>query len=273
MATGKTGLEYFPLNVDFFEDDKITLIESEFGSKGALIAVKLLCKIYRESYYYKWGDDECLLFARKVGADIVPGLVSEVVQALVKRSFFDKGVFDSYQVLTSNGIQKRYLEAIHRRKNVNIIREFLLCDASIYHNVNIISHNVNIMSENANILKQSKVEESKVKESRGNARASPVEKYGNPVLYHVHELRKILEDDENWIIVSAKNLGAEISNVKSAIELYVTHLESKGEERKTLKDAKFHFNSWYRLKFQNGKITQRINSRSEPQKSGGFGKL
>lgn len=59
------GLDYFPMNVDFFEDDKIELIEAEFGIKGSILAVKLLCKIYKEGYFYKWGEDECLLFQRR----------------------------------------------------------------------------------------------------------------------------------------------------------------------------------------------------------------
>ena len=45
-----TGLDYFSFNVDFFDDDKLALIEGEFGIKGAYIAIRLLCKIYKEGY-------------------------------------------------------------------------------------------------------------------------------------------------------------------------------------------------------------------------------
>jgi len=118
---GNQGIDYFPLNVDFFNDDKIELIEGEFGLKGSTIAIRLLCKIYHEGYYYQWGDDECLLFAKKMGDGIVPGLVKEVVQRLVKRSFFDERLFNSFQILTSKGIQKRYFEASKRRKDVYVV--------------------------------------------------------------------------------------------------------------------------------------------------------
>jgi len=52
--SNKKGLDYFPMNVDFFEDDKLQLIEAEFGLKGSVVAIRLLCKIYKEGYFYQW---------------------------------------------------------------------------------------------------------------------------------------------------------------------------------------------------------------------------
>lgn len=160
------GIDYFPFNVDFFDDDKLALIESEFGLKGSIIAIRLLCKIYKEGYYYQWGDDECLLFARKAGAGIVPSLVGQVVNGLVKRSFFNKELFDSFKILTSRGIQSRYFDAVKRRQHVEVKREYLLVDVSKYSNVHILGANVDITTKNADISAQSKVKESKVEESK-----------------------------------------------------------------------------------------------------------
>ena len=39
------GMDYFPLSTDFFEEDKIALIEAEFGEKGLVILLKLFCKM------------------------------------------------------------------------------------------------------------------------------------------------------------------------------------------------------------------------------------
>lgn len=44
----KEGLDYFPLYVDIFEDEKIEAISGEFGIKGEIIVVKLLCAIYKK---------------------------------------------------------------------------------------------------------------------------------------------------------------------------------------------------------------------------------
>jgi hypothetical protein len=154
----KEGLNYFPFDVDFFEDDKLQLINAEFGGRGVLIAIKLLCKIYKEKgYYYQWGDDQCLLFS--AGAAIVPGIVNEVVTGLVRRSFFDKRVFDSFGVLTSIGIQRRYFEASLRREKITVFSEYLVID-------NINSVNVNIISVKTDIGTQSKVKERKEERER-----------------------------------------------------------------------------------------------------------
>ncbi len=127
----KTGIDYFPLDAGFFDDDKILLIESEFGIKGGYIAIRLLCKIYKEGYYYKWGADECLLFTKSIGVEGVSGnMVNEVVKGLVRRKFFDKGCFDRFGILTSKGIQQRYIEATRRYKKINLISEYLLIDSN-----------------------------------------------------------------------------------------------------------------------------------------------
>lgn len=167
--TGKTGLDYFPFEVNFFDDDKIELIEGEFGSKGVVITVKLLCKIYKEGYFYRWGDDECLLFSKRAGSGIVPQLVDEVVKGLLRRSFFDKTVFDQFKILTSRGIQYRYLEAAERRKSVHIHANYLLTDLTKFKNVYIVDQNDNILSKDEYILRQRKVKESKGKESNCDA--------------------------------------------------------------------------------------------------------
>lgn len=157
------AIDYFSLNTNFFNDDKIQLIEAEFGVKGSYIALRLLCKIYStEGYYYRWGGDECLLFAKSMGAVFVPTMVNEVVNGLVKRSFFDKRVFDTFGILTSRGIQTRYFQAVSRRQKVSVIRDFLLVDVSKMNNVYIIDNDVNIIAQNVDIIPQSKVKESKV---------------------------------------------------------------------------------------------------------------
>lgn len=146
--TNKVGVDYFPFNVGFFDDDKIELIQAEFGVKGVFIAIKLLCKIYKQGYYYQWGEDECLIFSKNAGAEFVPSAVNEVVNGLVRRCLFDKGCFDRFRILTSAGIQKRYFDATARYKNVDLISEYLLIKNVNRENVNIYSINANINPNN-----------------------------------------------------------------------------------------------------------------------------
>ena len=111
----KQGLEYFPLDVDFFDDEKIEAISGEFGMKGELATVKLLCAVYRNGYFAIWNDLlKNKLLKRLPG--VSPELLEQIVNRLVLWGFFDKSLFDSDKVLTSNGIQKRFFEATKRRK-------------------------------------------------------------------------------------------------------------------------------------------------------------
>ena len=159
----KSGLDYFPL--DTCLDDKFALIEAEFGLTGFSVVVKILQKIYGgEGYYVEWTREVALLFAKSIG--VGGNAVSEIVKAAIRWGIFDREMFEKYSILTSNGIQKRYFEAVSRRKSINVRTEYLLGSyAQKLKNVDIFAKNVDIFPENANIFKQSKVEESRVEES------------------------------------------------------------------------------------------------------------
>jgi len=157
MRTFKTGLDYFSFDVDFFEDEKIEFVSAKFGELGELILIKLLCRIYRNGYFIEFGEDEQLLFAKRSGENITIELVSQVVDEALKRNFFSKEHFEKYQILTSNGIQKRYFEATQRRKEIPIFSEYLI-------NVNINPENVNIIGLNDGKSTQRKGKERKGKE-------------------------------------------------------------------------------------------------------------
>lgn len=159
----KSGIDYIPLDVNL--DEKWELIEAEFGLTGFGVIVRLLQEIYgKAGYYIEWTTEVALLFARKVG--LGGSVVSEIVEAAIRRGMFDREKYDKYRVLTSRGIQKRYFEAVSRRKVLEVDDNILLVNvAQICPNVDIRAKNVNILSENADISKQRTVENSKVKNS------------------------------------------------------------------------------------------------------------
>lgn len=160
----KSGLDFFPLNVDL--DNKFKLIEAEFGVTGFGVVVHLLQEIYgQEGYYIEWTEEVALLFAQKYGVGV--SAVSEIVSASIRRGMFDKEIFDKYHALTSRGIQKRYFDAVSRRKVLEVRKDILLVDiAQICKNVNIEFKNANISAENADIGEQSKVKKSKEEKSK-----------------------------------------------------------------------------------------------------------
>lgn len=157
----KDGVDYFPL--DTVLDTKFELIEAEYGLTGFAVVVKLLQKIYREhGYYCEWTDEVALLFSKQVNEGC--NVVSEIVSASVRRGIFDKDLFDKYHILTSNGIQKRYFEAVSRRTQINVINEYLLVsDTKTLENVN--KTQVIAYKNPENVCNNP---QSKVKERKGN---------------------------------------------------------------------------------------------------------
>lgn len=118
----KTGLDYFPFDVDLFQDEKVVAIAGEFGLKGEIIIVKLLCAIYRSGYFIRWSD---MLKYKLVNE--LPGvsadLLESVVSRLVKWDFFNKDLFENEGILTSYGIQRRYhaiCSKMHRKEIVTV---------------------------------------------------------------------------------------------------------------------------------------------------------
>ena len=129
-APEKDGVIYFPLDVNFFEDKAVKLIQAEFGDSGVLLIIRLLAEIYRDRGYYKvWDKDDCLLMSNSVAGDRSPAFIAEVVNRCAERSLFDKRVLDMFGVLTSKGIQRRYLTMTgNNRSYIRIIQEYWLLD-------------------------------------------------------------------------------------------------------------------------------------------------
>jgi hypothetical protein len=120
----KQGVDYFPLDVHL--DDKFKFIEIKYKLEGFAVLVKLLQKIYSCGYWYRWTNDEALLFSDEIRCDFA--LVSDVVIECLERDVFDKSLYEKYSILTSKGIQKRYKEIVRRRKDVEVTEEYLLID-------------------------------------------------------------------------------------------------------------------------------------------------
>ncbi|MBZ0324278.1 Lin1244/Lin1753 domain-containing protein [Enterococcus casseliflavus] len=163
----KKGLDYFPLDVDFLSDLKVRRIIKACGKEAVHILVALLANIYRdEGYYVLWDDDLAFLVADEVGTK--EGTVEELVRKAVQVKFFDKDIFDKYSVLTSKGIQNRYILATKERKKVELEFKYLLTNEVNRSNISINGRN-NPVNQGNN--QQSKVKESKGKEIKEDATA------------------------------------------------------------------------------------------------------
>ena len=116
MAIAYDGINYFPVGVNFMEENAMEVIEAKYGIKGAAIVLKLLCKIYKEGYFIRWDEEQCLIFANKAGREVQAAEVQGIIEILFIKGILDRNSYLENGILTSESIQKVWLEATKRRK-------------------------------------------------------------------------------------------------------------------------------------------------------------
>ncbi len=165
----KSGIDYFPLDVAM--NEKMQLIEVQFGFAAFAMIVKLYQQIYSGyGYYCEWNEERSMLFCDKNKFDI--NMANEIISEALKRGLFCAEKYEKYSVLTSQGIQSRYLEAVKRRKELSLRGELLLVDPSLLcENVNIKLTSQQKCLHDVNIFEQSKEKKSKEKKSKEDRNA------------------------------------------------------------------------------------------------------
>ena len=116
MATTYDGINYFPIGVNFMEENAMEVIEAKYGIKGPAIVLKLLCKIYKEGYFIRWDEEQCLIFANKAGREVQAAEVQGIIEILFIKGIMNRNSYLENGILTSESIQKVWLEATKRRK-------------------------------------------------------------------------------------------------------------------------------------------------------------
>lgn len=171
----KAGLDYFEL--DCHMEEKVRLIQAEFGLKGFAVLVKLYQKIYGGfGYYCEWTTDSLLLFMSENGLPSDnKNLIADIVSACIRRNIFSEQLFNEFNILTSEGVQKRYLNATSKREKIELKKEYLLISVP-ENNKNVV---INSISDGRNSINGRRNSQSKVKESRGEERKSEKIKVDN----------------------------------------------------------------------------------------------
>ncbi|WP_053813069.1 Lin1244/Lin1753 domain-containing protein [Enterococcus faecium] len=158
----KQGVDYYSLDVDFLKDIKYRKIRRSCGSQTCEILLCLLGYIYGDmGYFLRWDEDSAFLVADDVGAK--EGLVEEVVSKAIQVGFFNREKYEKYQILTSNGIQKRYKLITRKRKEVSIKKEYLVNDDN-----NLVNGGNNSTSTVVNGVCNTQIEREIEKESKVN---------------------------------------------------------------------------------------------------------
>lgn len=272
----KMGLDYFPFDIDFFEDEKIVAISGEFGIKGEIVAIKLLCAIYKNGYFILWND----LMKFKLLKNL-PGVSSELLDSIMNRlvlwGFFDKDLFDSMGVLTSAGIQKRYFKISKRRKSVDDFR-YLLVEISGCENKEVFSSDdgdvssdtVNVYNNGVNVCNNHLTADINVcknttKKRKGNNKENSInrvkEKMGSDFGscdIPLSELQHELSADSGWeeaIRLHLYRNGIKVFDHDMFLlwlDKFVISLKAGGTISKDRKGFMEHFRNWILTEIKRG---------------------
>ncbi|MCF0070253.1 DUF4373 domain-containing protein [Dyadobacter sp. CY261] len=165
----KPGLEYFPKDSNMLGDRKIRRLMSVWGLKGLVVYEYLLCLIYGDQgYFIRYDSNLAFDVADYLKNDISETDVKSIVVTCLDIDLFDQDRFKSLNVLTSSGIQNRYLKA--KRGGV-IAKEYEVVATE----TRVIAA---ITTLNSAISTQSKVKEIKEQDSKGILAPVGAEKEG-----------------------------------------------------------------------------------------------
>lgn len=238
----KVNLDYFEL--DCHMDDKIKLIQAEFGLKGFAVAVMLYQHIYggEHGYYCEWDDERLLLFMSHNGLiGESRNLINEIILACIRREIFSDKLYKKYGILTSSGVQKQYLKATVKREVVNLKKEYLLISVPINMKnvvINSISSDINSIYDGRN--KQSRVEKSKEENKNILCKADACALFEQLwKLYPVKKGKCQVSDAKKM-----KLLEIGFDEMSRAVERYKAELEKDKDWRKPQNGSTF-FNSGY----------------------------
>lgn len=261
----KAGLDYFEL--DCHMDEKIELIEAEFGLKGFAVIVKLYQSIYSGfGYYCEWTPEISVLWAYRLGCTrsvdcrnvgsvceecALPGfpnnLINEIVAASIRRNIFSGELFNKYRILTSSGIQKRYLNAVSRRERVELKKEYLLISVGKNHQnvvINSVNADRNPINEHGNT--QSKEEKSR---EENYISCTPAERGTESLEEFFESVWKLypIKKGKGQVSKTKKQKLQRIgySQIRRCVERFVKDMESERRDKKYWMHGSTFFNSGY----------------------------
>ena len=232
----KVGLDYFEL--DCHMDEKVRLIQAEYGLKGFAVFVKLLQEIYGgNGYYCEWTQDRELLFASENGlSNGSLQLLRDIVSACVRRNIFSERLFKEYGILTSSGVQKQYLKATVKREVVEMKKEYLL----IFVPENRENVVINVISDGRNAVKvgintQSKEEKSREKNNNKLCKAEALALFETLWKMYPNKKGKAQVTDKD----KQKLLEIGLEELTKAIERYKRYIEANKDWYKPLNGSTF----------------------------------
>lgn len=248
----KQGLSYFPFDVSFFSDRKVRKIIRGCGPGSPTILICLLCNIYEDQgYYILWDEELPFDIADTVG--VSEGAVKELIKKAVDVDFFDKEMFEKEHILTSRGIQSRFIESTRKRKDVTIKKEYWIISGN--NSVNDVNNPVNDVNNEQSKEKKSKEYLSSERDKKSapeDASHSPDHPGFHPekVEKPLDECKAFVLDDLEWVEVVRMQQYIDQTDFNAYLDEFFRDLACRNIRMKSPEDAKSHFASWLSIKLE-----------------------
>lgn len=143
-----TGLDYFPFDVDTFQDIKVRKLIKYQGGKAITVYALLLCLIYKRGYYMRWDSELPFIISEQTGFE--EAYIQEVIKSCLALGLFSKELYDEEKVFTSAGIQNRYRDIMSKLRRTVIIDEFSLVSVE-EKGINVTEMPINVTENGVNV--------------------------------------------------------------------------------------------------------------------------
>lgn len=227
----KEGIPSFLLDCQM--NDDIKEIEAIYGIKGFAIIVRLWQKIYSgKGYYCEWTERSTLLFlANWFGGNcgVDKNLIDDVVNKAVKNGIFDNSMYENYSILTSRRLQKQYFDVVQRRKEIEVVEEYLLISVDNFKcAVNKITISADKNKKNVDKNRTRKDKETEQKETEDITVSKDtvcrtdvqriIEKWNELKKYGVQPISKLTSSSKRYKSLTARIKEYSLDDVLSGIE-------------------------------------------------------
>ena len=124
----KEGIDYFPMDGDFLSNRKIRRLVREHGPEAIAVFLAVLAVTYNgKGYYMEWNEDVCFDLSEQTNTKTKT--VQAIIVSAMHQQLFDTEMFKKQGIITSERIQKQYLQCTQKRKNVVLKEEYRLIAA------------------------------------------------------------------------------------------------------------------------------------------------
>ena len=274
----KIGLDYFPLDVNFYSDVKVRkLMRNNGGGKALAVYTVLLCSIYESGYYMVWDSDSPFIMSEKLGFE--EGYLKEVTKYCVSVGLFDKELFEEHHVLTSRSIQARYFAAKRMTKGVTAmpyVYDDFIVDAETPAKGDSCSNNETetgvfaaktpiIATETTIVATESAQSKEKKMKDKSSLRSdlpsflsssttttSRVRDGDEPPedgeTVDVKAVVEQLKRDRDWLLQMQRRYGIEARKILGWLDAFVVECNCRGtQEHQDKSDVMRHFNDWLKI--------------------------